>query len=751
MTRQRIEDPIEQALEARLLGAAEFDTTSRIFDKALYLQYRVQLHVRNGESTFLEALDSLINDCEALYRLILRQSVPLTISDHLLQIVKRIHLNCRGTCHFYAKNMDYKRAFEQSFRIWRDSGSSIQPFTQLLNLECLYYLNDRISFSEIEKLIPVIPKAKHALIHEALQRLFSSGKVKLDEQNCNITLGWLMRLELHELGIENHFPVTEDLVWKHGQALLKNSKFPLANESNNHDLDEFHLILQHFFQKNKLKLSKSWDQFFAQSMRLTFQSENIAMAAMYYYGNSTQPNPYLSILNFNNFWKYNMKDYQLNDLEFHDPISVIEGLDFILRVCIEGKSKNDIDGLFSYSNIASQLEANLVRIYDNSRLPLDIDCKLVLPLKLSRTFISSWTTLYEIKKSSLSCLLNNEINLALQNGINLTKGVDTLECQDLLFRYALNLAYRRNLESAIKILEDEILAQDPLYYKAWHLLALCRSVDEDLDASYKITCSVLDAIRESDTLMTSAQKEQYVQLKITQVCIVERKFGVTFALDMIGEVWELYVTLMDPKKPRAAVLKHEIWCYIASLYLRSNQLDDVIEALDEAKKCIDYETSDYQVIYGNLLFAQQRYQDALKIYEMLLGADEFNIEAILGLARLVCPDNEDITNNEVDLNKATKDYYTLTEPAHDEQFDYQRLLKDLFPTERDHSAAKARLELLIKCAIKKSIPAYHNARIWWYLASLHEKSGGQEYKLALLNCIKYQESEPIRDFSMADY
>ncbi|CAI6529850.1 Ypp1p [Saccharomyces cerevisiae x Saccharomyces kudriavzevii VIN7] len=804
----KIVNVVHQALKARLLGASIIHSGFDSLDSVLNLQFRLHYHVIGSRKLAKAVCDVLLKDSKRLEE---NLSMMEELNDYpeIARLVERILFNCFGMLLFYrGQFQESQRYLLHSLKIHNDTTSQdttpMKQYDQYLILENLYYrglvsqdtnIMQNIFYKELLTHVNTIPQESNGLLFEYINMIVAKlrfSQIQDLADNFKTTADspfilFLYVMKEFQTPSQKHFD-NDDLYLKLGQNILSRTKFPAAGEANSENLEHFNVFLQYYFKFTHIKNTKvnsGWYSFIVSSMEKTFQSIEISKTAMILFQNLSRNNSNdeihknsfkrESILNFANFVKYNDKYYQLNDKSHRDIISLIDAYAFILQ---DSSKVDSIENLFDYDNTVSTFAASLNSFYKEYNLPLmsqaesldwlENSTRCVYPENISEILVNAWSTLYEIRKFQLDFLISNDLTSYLCNAMMLStkekeiaidkenaQGEEEETLRELQFKFSYTLAQQRHIEAAIKTLESLILSRNPNYYKAWHLLALCRSVQEDKEISYKIVCSVLEAMSESfqnNTLLIN-DRWQFIHLKLTQVAIIEEIFGTLEALETLPEVFELYTTLFPDSQPELnsmgpkysqtkEYLLQMIWIFAANMYMRTKDNDS--DAKAAIKEAIHVESKfknlNCNIANGYLSIIKNEPNVALKEFETVLYYDENNLDALIGFAALIFP--EELDKEERNLES----YYTLSldkKPT--------KSARLTFVNETDRSAAYARLKFLLECAILESVEAYHCPDVWWYLSLIYEKYQDDEYKSSLLKCVKYQELNPIRSLRYCNY
>lgn len=761
-------DTVDEALGSRLLGSGEFCTGTSLLDTALTLQFRMHYHLF-GKGVNGVVGQVLLDDCEKLEKNF--KATPISSHHHdqmdgdTSNLIYKIIFNAKGMLCFHMDDLDNSVNYLEKAK---QINIKHENFKKYLDLENLYYRglcqkSTSPYYTELFQIINEIPNESQGLTLQYLSLIFDT-LVKNQEVSKIIT-NFPQTNALTLLAILHSKKCTDKDFLRLTDSVLQKSKFPQANECNNEELEQFHVFLSHYF-KTQQEVSPDWSAFIISSMEKTFQSVNVAKSAMIYFAKvsiASTMSKKESILNFVNFVRYTHRQYLLDGEKYNDIISLINCYAFILQIADE---EFNIENIFDVKKVTDKLLQLINSFYQDNNFPLmnkegslnwlENSSKLIIPKNVSQVIGNAWETLYQMRATSLDYLLSNDLTSYLSNAMCVESDKGTL-C-NLQFQYSYTLAEQRHIEPAIKILKTVLLEENPECYKAWHLLALCESIREDKENSFKIVCSVLEAMKEglSENNFKAVDRWQIIHLKLTQLSLIEEIFGTLDALEMLPEVFELYSTLFPENSNEydrigkqysktKQYLLQMIWIFAANMYTRlGSKLDDSKNAIKEANKVTtEFKNLNCNIASGYVYITQGNLAKALPEFEAVLFYDQSNVDAIIGFAEIVFPDKSDETQ------KKLQNYYKLTLSQSSSQTDDKSI--EVFVNKLDESAACARLKFLLEYSITKSVEAFHSPEVWWYLSLLYEKYQDNGYKEALLNCIRYKESNPIRGFRFCNF
>ncbi|CCK71138.1 Ypp1p KNAG_0G00820 [Huiozyma naganishii CBS 8797] len=783
-----IRDSVAEALERRMMGASTFESGVPLLDNILALQFRLYYHLSQNNGISQDVGRVLMDQCKKM-EATADQTVTLAQDPATLNLATKILVNCKCIILFYLADYDTSmKLLDENFQAGMarsEKGSVYHDFHSLLDLENLYYKakitgNPLIHYQKLLQVIDYIPKKSYGYVYYYLQLIALELNApslenlfeKFKSRNPLIAMMYVEASRDNDTDLDTEQPK----MLQYCEEILSRAKFPRANESNDTTLDQVHIVLQKFLITLNHKPLPQWKTFIISSMAKTFQSITVSKTAMIYFMLNGEIKE--SILNFVNLEKYTKRDYALNENRFDDIVSLIESYNFILN---KTKPSNSIRILFQFETCLENLLKLLLFLYKDLQFPITNnpkDClnyastakKIVIPKNVAITLFSSWKVIYDSHSTELQFLQSGDLVSYICNAMSLLpKKEMNLEIQ---FQYAYTLACMREIESCITFLQDHILNDHPTFYRAWHLLALCHSVQEDKQDSYKIVCSVIESMVTDAKTLTDEDKWQLISMKCTQLCLIDEIFGTSDALEMVVDLFELYHDLYDSSPETTAddtsstrckeYLLQNIWLMVADFYMRKYEqetslldparpevTEEITSLLKEAENAVaevskinspKMKNINCNVHQSRLSMLEKDWHKALGEVENVLYYDDVNVGAIVGFAELIVPESEQ--NVELETELSMKGLSAKTDLSKAEE---------VFANDTDKSAAYARLKLLLECSIRKSIDAYYSAEIWWYLSLIYERYRSKQYKDALLTCIRNKETTPIREFKHCKY
>lgn len=660
-----------------------------------------------------------------------------------------------------------KKALFDSFKV-------LKRIPILSNIESNFWLN--LLFDELFDI------SSNININE-LKSVFNS--------NENLIVTFIEYLTLENVEFSNEFiKEYQSFIDEISKKLLNQTIFPTSNESNNYKLEEFlYQISTSKFLKAEYKktlietgISKTYH-----SQILMHSLINIALSVnrseeikscfevfenyieSYYVLNNHTYNDILSILSlFNDVLNNKFNDStnsELSDDDYHYYLSLIEKFKNLL---LNFYSENDLIEVNENFDLFNHLINNF---NDN------------LSKKLKKLLSSYWSTLanssFIIHLSDHSIYSKN--NLILLNSLNFSKNSIYLNDKNekVLFKYILTLSILRKTKESFKLLKlflKNLIERDEIYFKSWHLLSLILSIEENKEESFKIISFLINEINDylnSDIIQLSLSldlKQIFIQIKFTQLAIIESLFGIEQSLDTLPELFELFnklfqnsLEIIQPKTPEfnhkkslsiASVhtlskiksitpykkkeasstnpvsttsykfkQKHsteqkilqKIWILSSLIYSKSNLLKEAEQSLLDAENCYRPNSKTHTTL--GLLISNSNPKLALSEFEKALSLNRSSLKTIVGFSNLI-------------LNESNE--------------------KILFIDEKDKVAAIARVKLLLETASETFQGAY-NSEVWWLLSLIYERfKDKSRLKQSLWKSVELEESRGVRSFAKVD-
>lgn len=336
------------------------------------------------------------------------------------------------------------------------------------------------------------------------------------------------------------------------------------------------------------------------------------------------------------------------------------------------------------------------------------------------------------------------------------------------FEFALIEAKLNKLKNAIKLMKL-CCFHDKENFKYWNFLTLLYSTEENYKNSESLinnSILLLNSKMEEDlyvSRLSLVQKYEILQLKMTQISLVELvNKDTSVALECLPELFLLFNRLFETfqqiengytlsrtstsKSKKANPLKkiltrqsvsllkktamtkqlpplskasddtlkisQELWLWSLNLFVKAKMYDEAENCIVEAENSYKI-TSMSRSKFGLLLSETNRLKLALQEFESAIQLDEHNLEAVLGMSKLI-----------------------LQTPNNDE----------IFINEKDKQAAHLRLRLLLE-KFQHTYTHCQTTEVHWYLSQLYELYQDlDECQSCLWKCVELEESKPVRDF-----
>lgn len=118
--------------------------------------------------------------------------------------------------------------------------------------------------------------------------------------------------------------------------------------------------------------------------------------------------------------------------------------------------------------------------------------------------------------------------------------------------YGLLLARILKVPKALEVVRRGLIV-DPNCYASWHLLSLLLAAVGEYDKALEAITNIVKTIGEKVNSLTIAERGSYLQIKISQIAIVEAINGIDKALELIPEVFFLFGELFPETYNNSAV------------------------------------------------------------------------------------------------------------------------------------------------------------------------------------------------------
>lgn len=609
----------------------------------------------------------------------------------------------------------------------------------------------------------------------------------------------------------NHLPsrglssgaTAEDLqayIVKRADILISSTKFPRANERNNAELEE----LIGLASASGVVLGPLKRELIERAITKTYQSQIILKALIELLleekkQEESKPkrpevlrgrrqdegkeeiNAAVEVYD-----SYVLAYYEQNHHQYEDIISVIqlnkllldsrlfdtyplEGAEFQYYKERVEKLEKLLDVLYSDQDIDKETEFDVAELLsEGSETNVDEALSIVLA--------GAWSTVAEMKWRLIE---SEEFSITTDSA---APGRALQDCRHSLwlsiddrtaFQYAKCSAVSRNIDdsfSVLKVLLQRLSKTSLVYFQSWHLLALTLSVEENKDEAFKVVGFLVSEVSDFISMgpVEVSFRDVFVEIKITQLAIIQALLGAEQALESLSELFELFHSLfadsiVDEEMPTSKESYHDkthkrsvslvrtqtlqkikstlhkdfkphlttltpsqifvdakatfvkrtlqrIWLCASQIYLQSGLLKEAEEAIVESEKSY-LPTADSHVALA-LLASKQRPQLSMKEFDAALSIEMLHIHSIVGYANLV------LTNDST-----------------------------AFISEKDNLAAIARVKILLE-SVSETFHGAHTAEVWWLLSQIYEKYDDTRLKKALWRCVELEETRPVRFFGI---
>lgn len=764
---------------------------------ALNIEYRFQQHLALNKLDGLIALrnpdskiEELIEECRSLLALPSELS-PIAkfillinvghfkflqnkISDSI-DILKAANLEFGSNANNYVQSLFYRKhlLLANAYHHLQDASNEEQCLRTGVN-----FFNKIPTLSNIESTKWLL------LIYDRIMQLVPTPRIsQLEEffQNKNYIISYVDYSI--QKGIKYDSKELTAFVTSRSSSLLSSTKFPKSDEANNYELEEF------LNQVNDCELINSQlsNDLLEKGINKTYQSHVLLRSLtqnLLSLGKKEE-----SYHSFEVYLDYIERYYVQNNNSFKDILGILNTFRVFLnyRFLNKASSGNDIsiEEYDRYLKILNKFKELLRAFYeDNDILEVDEEFDLLDENKLLlnvnndslRKFLSEiWYTLaisnIKLHKSSHSILTENESKLKESVKFFKNSIYNDFKNEEIFFQYIKFISTLRKIKESYGLLKYFLTKQttkNTIFFKSWHLLALIVSIEENKDEAYKIVNFLVSEITDFLELTQGENlsfeiKSCFIQIKITQLAIVESLLGIEQSLDSLSELFSLFNQLfkdslpetVENKPPQTANLhrsstltkiksirshkevkpkhhqqqqqptKHsrskplidqdkllqQIWLVTSTIYFKAGYLEDAAQAIDESEKA--YQVTPETLTIRGLVTNIKTPEISLRQYEKALGLNRDYPLAIIGISNLF-------------LAKENKNIYI---------------------NEKDSNAAIARVKILLELLTGR-FDTSMVSEVWFLLSKIYEKYGDKKrYRNSLWRSIELEETRPIRDFN----
>jgi tetratricopeptide (TPR) repeat protein len=331
----------------------------------------------------------------------------------------------------------------------------------------------------------------------------------------------------------------------------------------------------------------------------------------------------------------------------------------------------------------------------------------------------------------------------------------------------------------LKYFLKSLKLKNETYFKSWHLLSLILSIEENKEESFKVTSFIINEIDEFLTesvnlsLLSPILKQIFIQVKITQLAIIESLFGIEQTLANLPEVFDLFNKLFQDSLDSTQQLDESFKEHKKSKSSTSSKLTKIKSIKPHKKQTQDIKTpsstttsSPYQfksnhitepkilqklwilssVIYakaGLTTEAEQSLIDAEKSYHPTT-----ELHATLAQLKSLSDPNAALQEYEKALTLDRKSLNVIV--------GFSNLLlntdnkKLIFIDEKDTLAGLARVKLLLE-TVAETFEGSFNSEVWWLLSLIYEKfKDKKRLKESLWRSVELEETRGVRSFDSVE-
>lgn len=366
-----------------------------------------------------------------------------------------------------------------------------------------------------------------------------------------------------------------------------------------------------------------------------------------------------------------------------------------------------------------------------------------------------------------------------------TEGEDVLAYAQVLVKLGHDDAVPRMLKAYVR--------HNPTSIAAWHMLALsysCTAAEAPAAAKMASRALGLAELLLEEEEVSSATREQMLQLKMTQVAIVEMVDGIVPAVELLPEVFALFAKLFPggassngtgtgnapPQLPqresrfvtqsknalrriathtlhqrtqhsrttsavtetptvefvallsRTKLLLAQVWLWAAKLYMRAQLVEDAEMAVDEAAAL----GARVEAARGLLQLVQGNRVKAVEHFRQgwhLEPSAAPDVECVLGMCYAVGGDVESM-------------------PVRDLE-ELQGVEQELYVDVTDRATLYAQLKLALE-ELASDYRHCNNSEVWWNLGDMYCRIDDKVlYHQAMQRCMELEQRRPARDYSVA--
>ena len=562
------------------------------------------------------------------------------------------------------------------------------------------------------------------------------------------------------------------------ESLIASTSFPKANEVNNHELEELIDLasLSSVLSPSRVK------SLVEQAIAKTYQSHILMRAYIRALVAEKSYGELKSVLEV--YEAYVHAFYEQNKHKYLDIVSIIQIQKLVLDYGLKHRVPLNFEDYRYFSDRVAKLEELLKEFYTIAGLDkfsqfdvaesLTTPNNVVVDESLGKILAGVWNTL----GNATWTLINDEEYIYSENS-STVKALEHFKHSiwlhteyEAVFNYAKTTAILGNIKESFKIVKtllQNVSKTSSIYFQSCHLLALILSIEENKDEAYKVIGFLSSEVAEFiETSPIPLQlRDVFLQIKMTQLAIIQSLLGPEQALDSLPELFALFHKLYSdfivsnvangdapsPEKshkhslslartqtlqtiqkiktigrkdhkektaqqqitidPLAVAIKQklqQVWLLAANIYYQLNLPVEAEEAIVESEKCYR-PTSDSHVALA-LLTLDKRPELSFKEFDNALLLEKLSIPAVVGYAQLVLTAKESV-----------------------------------FISERDQLAAISRAKILLETA-SETFAGAHTSEVWWLLSLIYERFNDNRLKGSLWKCVELEEIRPVRSFTV---
>lgn len=597
----------------------------------------------------------------------------------------------------------------------------------------------------------------------------------------------------------------ETFINERAQTLLSSVKFPRADEPNNYELEEFIDLIT---QSPTIPIT-TYTPIVERAMGKTYQSHIVLRSYIRCILQGRNQDDIRASIEV--YSQYIKAYYEQNGHTYLDIISIVQVYDLLLKSFV-----HDVEtGKISLVTISSSeyhywlkqmkaLRSLLLEFYSAHGFEkvVDVDVSKVLagssessPLILSKSLrvvlselwasLGHTTYLINLSHHSMFSVNAEHIEEAIQDykhSIYLLP-----ENTNAVLQYVKIISEVRRVKEAYRITKIFIASlpnTSLAYFESWHLLALILSVEENKDEAFKminfILSEVTDLVESDPNTIDSTFKIAFIQIKMTQLAIIESLFGTEQALDSLPELFELFRRLfssdiISTEEPKSAHLE-SAKVHRKSLSLTRTQTLSKLKSLTHnnttnnsnnkpTTETHPVENQPTVTIKSNSIITKNILQEiwilAATIYAKLslITESEKAIVEAENIAGATAQTHSTLAllSSKVRPQLALKEYESALAIDRDSMhavigfaglvlFHDEIEPESIFISKKDKFASIARAKVMLENATE-TVRGAHTTEVWWLLAQIYGRTNDNREKKALWKSIELEETRPVRDFS----